>query len=112
MKAEFVNIKIQYTNESLLELVTNKNDIDKMTERGGRLIQRIDPIYVDPHHSSVLRAQFFAPQKPFFGMYIDTFWANILVIWLMTITLMFTLYFDALRKLIDFFGDLPGRFRK
>ena len=112
MKAEFVNMKIEYTNESLMELVTNKNDIDKMTERGGRLIQRIDPIYVDPHHSSVLRAQFFAPQKPFFGIYIDTFWANMLVIWVMTITLMFTLYFDVLRKLIDFFGDLPARFRK
>jgi ABC-type multidrug transport system ATPase subunit len=112
IKAEFVNMKIQYTNESLLELVTNKNDIDKMTERGGRLIQRIDPIYVDPYHSSVLRAQFFAPQKPFFGVYIDTFWANMLVIWLMTVMLMFTLYFDVLRKVIDFFGDLPSRFRK
>lgn len=112
MNAEFVNMKIEYTNESLQELVTNKNDIDKMTERGGRLIQRMDPIYVDPHHSTVLRAQFFAPQKPFFGMFIDTFWANILVIWLMTIVLMFTLYFDALRNVIDFFGELPGRFRK
>ncbi len=112
MNAEFVNKKIQYTNESLQELVTNKNDIDKMAERGGRLIQRMDPIYLDPHHSNVLRAQFFAPQKPFFGMYIDTFWANLLVIWMMTIALMFTLYFDVLRKVIDFFGKLPERFRK
>lgn len=109
MKDAFVKMKNDYTNESLFELVTNKNDIDKMTERGGRLIQRMDPIYLDPVHSSVLRAQFFAPQKPLFGIYIDTFWANILVIWLMTIALMFTLYYDVLRKLIDFFGELPEK---
>ena len=102
-------MKNEYTNESLLELVTNKNDIDKMTERGGRLIQRIDPVYVDSHHSTVLRSQFFAPQKPFFGMYIDTFWANLMVIWAMTIALMLTLYFDVLRKTIDWFGKLPER---
>ncbi len=112
MNALFVNMKIQYTNESLLELVTNKNDIDKMTERNGHLIQRMDPIYLDPHHSPFIRAQFFAPQKPFFGAYIDTFWANLLVIWLMTIALMVTLYFDVLRKMIDFFGDMPERLRK
>ncbi|MGE3825560.1 MAG: ABC transporter permease, partial [Bacteroidia bacterium] len=112
LKDAFVKMKNEYTNESLLELVTNKNDIDKMTERGGRLIQRIDPIYVDPHHSTVLRAQFFAPQKPFFGMYIDTFWANLMVIWAMTVVLMFTLYFDVLRKMIDWFGKLPERFWK
>ncbi len=111
MNEEFVRMKNQYTNESLLELVSNKNDIDKMTERNGRLIQRMDPIYLDPHHSQVLRAQFFAPQKPLFGIYIDTFWANMLVIWLMTIVLMVTLYYDVLRKVIDFFGNLPGRLK-
>ena len=109
LKDAFVKMKNEYTNESLLELVTNKNDIDKMTERGGRLIQRIDPVYVDSHHSTVLRSQFFAPQKPFFGMYIDTFWANLMVIWAMTIALMLTLYFDVLRKTIDWFGKLPER---
>lgn len=109
MNKEFVSKKNKYTNESLLELVTNKNDIDKMTERGGRLIQRMDPIYLDPHHSLFLRAQFFAPQKPFFGMYIDTFWANTLVIWLMTFVLMVTLYYDVLRKAITFAGGLSER---
>jgi len=112
MNEAFVKMKNEYTNESLLELVTNKNDIDKMTERGGRLIQRMDPIYLEPHHSNVLRAQFFAAEKPFFGIYIDTFWANLLVIWLMTVTMMVTLYFDALRRVIDFFGKLPQRFSK
>jgi hypothetical protein len=61
--------------------------------------------------SSMLRSHFFAPRKMIFGQYVDTYWANVLVIWSMSIFLMLTLYFDALSKLLDFFGSLGERIR-
>ena len=47
------------------------------------------------------RKDFYAPSKNLFGFKLDTFSANVLVIWLMTILLTITLYFDVLRKLIE-----------
>jgi len=41
-----------------------------------------------------------------FGTMISTFWFNIGVIWFMSITLMVTLYFDVMKKILDFFGML------
>jgi hypothetical protein len=56
-----------------------------------------------------MRAHFFAPRKKLLGMYLDTFWANILVIWLMSISLMVTLYFDLMKKGLDKLENLSGK---
>ena len=96
-------------NESLGDLVLNSADFYRIIERDGKLIQRLHPIYQDPMGSNLLRSHFFAPRKVLFGYYIDTYWANLLVIWLMSIFLMLTLYFDALRKLLGFIGGLGER---
>lgn len=102
-KAEFVALKNEYTNESLESLVTNKNELEKIIEWHGELIQRSDPIYKDPQG---FRAHFLAPSKKLFGTYITTFSANIMVIWAFSIILAVTLYFDALRKLIEWIGSV------
>ena len=96
-------------NESLGDLVLNSADFYRIIERDGKLIQRLHPIYQDPMGSNLLRSHFFAPRKVLFGQYIDTYWANLLVIWLMSIFLMLTLYFDALSRLLGFFGSLGER---
>ena len=70
-------------------------------ESDGELIQRMDPIYLEPSSDSFLRAHFYAPKKSIFGQYFDTYWVNMSVIWFMTITLIIALYFDLLKKLID-----------
>lgn len=102
-KEEFIKLKNEYTNESLENLVTNKNDLDKIIEWHGELIQRADPIYKDPQG---FRAHFLAPSKKLFGQYITTFSANLLVLWLFSITLAISLYFDLLRKLIEWLSKL------
>ena len=102
-KKKFVQLKNDYTNESLENLVTNKNELEKVIEWHGELIQRSDPIYKDPQG---FRAHYLAPSKKLFGRYITTFSANVMVLWLFSITLAITLYFDALRKLIDFLGTI------
>ena len=109
-KAEFTKLKNDYENSSLSDLVTNKNDLKFILELDDQLVQRTNPIYLDPEHN--IRAHFYAPQKKVFGTYIDTFWANMFVLWLMSIVLMITLYFDVFKGILDGLGNLPGKFQK
>lgn len=108
----FNQLKSDYDNESLDDLVKNAKDLDKIVEVDGKLIQRFDPVFLDPSKSSFISAHFFAPRKRLFGQYMDTFWVNMIVIWSMSLTLAITLYFDLLKKLLDFFGDFSSRFKR
>lgn len=102
-KEKFIQMKNDYTNESLENLLTNKNDLDKIIEWENELIQRADPIYKNPDG---FRAHFLAPSKKLFGSYITTFSANLLVIWSFCIALAISLYYDGLRKALEFLGGL------
>lgn len=108
-KEEFLALKNAYENESLNDLVKNGTEMDKILEKDGEIIQRADPVFLDPEG---FKAHFFAPRKKIFGKYIDTYWVNIGVIWFMSLTLMITLYFDVLKKLLNWMGDLFSRFGK
>ena len=108
-KAEFIEKKHDYTNESLEDLLTNKNDLDKIIEWENELIQRADPVYKDPKG---FRAHFLAPSKKLFGMYITTFSANTMVLWLFSIILAITLYYDVLRRALDKLASLFKRKKK
>ena len=79
----------------------NKNDLNKSIEADGELIQRADPVFLDPPADKFIRAHFYAPRKAAFGKYFDTYWVNMLVIWFTTLTLVIALYFDLLKKLLD-----------
>jgi ABC-type multidrug transport system ATPase subunit len=102
----FNKMKDDYFNESLSDLVLNSNDFYRIIERDGHLIQKLNPIYRDPFNSNFLRSQFFAPRKKIFSYYIDTYWANVTVIWFMTIFLMFILYFKGLERSLNFLGEM------
>jgi ABC transport system ATP-binding/permease protein len=96
-------LKNRYYNESLADLVQNVNAEDRIIEYRGELIQQINPIFLDPRPKGVLdyRTHFFAPEKYLFGQRMSTFAFNMIVIWLMTLILYITLYFELLRKLMD-----------
>lgn len=103
----FIKLKDDYTNESLDQFMLNSNDLgDRCLEHNGRLIQRIEPIYLDPTESNLGAAQFYAPNKRFIGKLIPTYWFNISVIWIMSISLIVTLYFDVFKKIIDFLSNI------
>ena len=86
--------------------MTNSDFGDKCLEIDGRLIQRSDPIYLDPTDSNFGAAHFYAPNKRFMGNLIPTYRFNLAVIWLMSISLMVMLYFDVFKKVLDFFGNM------
>jgi ABC-type multidrug transport system ATPase subunit len=110
-KLNFINLQEQYENESLNSLVKNENDLgEKCLEKDGMLIQRTNPIFLDPDNNYG-RAQFYAPQKRLFGKYYQTFWFNLCVIWGMSVLMMVTLYFDILKKILDFLGKIPSLIR-
>ncbi len=96
-------LKRKYFNESLEEFVTNKNEFQRIVEYNGELIQKIDPIYLDPQFRFI-RAHFYAPRKMVFGRFFPTFWVNAVVIWFATIQLYIVLYFRLLKRLLDFFS--------
>jgi len=101
-KAAFDKKKDDYWNESLENLVTNRNDFTRIIQVDHELIQRCDPVYLDPNKSSLFgNAHFYAPNKKMFGVLFDTYWVNICIVWFMTLFLGITLYFDGLKKLMS-----------
>ena len=102
-KKSFIDKRDNYQNESLTDLVKNKNEMNKIIEFDGQLVQKSDPIYRD---SRGFRAHFFAPNKLFFGYSVDTYWVNIFVILGMSFTLFVMLYFDVLKRSIDWLEEI------
>ncbi|MCX6325287.1 MAG: ATP-binding cassette domain-containing protein [Bacteroidia bacterium] len=96
----FLKLRDNYHNKSLEEFVKDKNETTKTINFKGELIQKLDPIFMDPKYK-LIRAHFYSPTKQIFGIYVDTYVVNVIVLWLMTIILYFALYFRLLKKLLD-----------
>jgi len=110
-KEVYLQLVNENTNKSLTQFVTNKTDLTKLVQSNNRLIQKADPIYLDPYDVGFFGAHFYAPRKRFFGTYISTFTGNLLVIWGMSIFLIITLYFDLLKKVLDAMEKFFSRIR-
>jgi ABC transport system ATP-binding/permease protein len=102
-KAKFIELRNNYENESLSDLVTNKTEFNQISEYDGHLIQRADPVFHIPDASG---SHFYAPSKVLFGQRMKTKNANVLVLWLMSIGLMITLYFDLFLRLLTMLGNI------
>ncbi|MBK6943300.1 MAG: ATP-binding cassette domain-containing protein [Flavobacteriales bacterium] len=90
----------QYRNESLADIVTNKNDVNVIVSYKGELVQKNDPVYLEPVKAGLFGAQFYAPAKYVFGFRIPTLWANTFVLWLMSLLLAIALKFEIFPKLM------------
>jgi len=101
--AGLIRLKQAYYNESLADLVLNRNELRKVYEKGDHLIRKMEPVYSMPS-SKVGRAHFFAAYKQVGNLIISTLWFNIIAIWLMTLFLYISLQFRWLAALINFFG--------
>jgi len=104
-KEYIAHLKRVHHNDCLEEFVTNKNEFKRIVEYKGELIQKTDPIYLDPMQKFV-KAHFYAPRKQIFGTYLPTIWVNIIVIWFMSVLLFIALYFRLLKRLLDYFENI------
>ncbi len=96
----FLELRDKYANEALEEFVVNKNETEKIIEFRDEIVQKLDPIYMNPEHNFV-KAHFYSPVKRIFGNETDTYWVNTLVLWFITLSTYFLLYFRVLRKILD-----------
>jgi ABC-type multidrug transport system ATPase subunit len=96
----YLSLRDKYHNLALEDLVINRNETTAMVEVKGELVQKMDPIFIDPGYKFI-RAHFYSPTKQVFGTKVDTYIVNIIVLWVITILLYFVLYFRLLKKLLD-----------
>jgi len=100
----FEDLRNKYYNESVANIVKNVTEQNRIVERDGRLIRKLSPVYITPKEQSNIfdyRAQFYVAEKHFAGQKFSTLEFNIGFIWFMSIILYITLYFDLLRKLVN-----------
>lgn len=76
-------LKRNHHNKALEDLVLNKNELEKIVVHGNRLIRRYNPVYAIPTAVNG-RAHLFAPIKRIGKISINTFWFNVMVLWVMT----------------------------
>lgn len=108
---ELFRFRQQYYNKSLADLVMNRHEINTIFKSRNRLVQKKDPIFKVPD-SPYGRAHFYSPVKLIYNTYIDTFWFNVAIIWLMTGLLYLALLLDLPRKFIQFLESLSFKFRE
>jgi len=98
------NTKNNYHNEELSDVVRKVMTEDRIIEYKDHFVQQSDPVFLDPINISGwfdFRTYFYAPRKHFAGKLYNTYGFNIIIIWLMSLLLFITLYYDLLKKLIN-----------
>lgn len=102
-KKEMVKLKDNYYNRSLEDMVLARSSIlNKTHETDRKIIQKYEPGYMKST-SRIGLAQLYAPNKQLGNITIDTYWFNILVLWVVTLILYIALYFKVFQKTVSFF---------
>jgi len=102
---EFLKKRKAHHNEQTTDIVRKIYEKNKIIAYKDRLIQQTDPIYETPwvDNKFDFRTQFYSPTKQFMGVYFDTYWFDMWVVWIMTILFYIALYYDWLKKVMDLF---------
>jgi len=98
--AGLLQLKRDYYNESLADLVLNRIDLHKIVKVNHRLIRKMEPVYMYPALKNG-RAHFFASVKRVGNAYMSTLLFNVLAILTMILVFYLTLQFSVLKWLIE-----------
>ncbi len=104
-----LELRRSFTNEKITTMVQNEQSKDRILEVGDKLIRKINPIYAtpeEPENPLNFRTFFYAPEKYFAGFYYDTYWFDVIIMWIMVAFAMIVLYLDLLRKLLNLFDKI------
>lgn len=110
----FRNLRKDYHNESVEEIVKKIYERHHLLEYKNELIRQFQPVFFDPEPRGFLdfRAHFFAPRKYFMGKYFDTFNFNVAVVCVMTILLYITLRLEFFKVLVEYFENIDKNIKK
>ncbi len=111
---EYQQLYNNYFNTYLSHFARNTMVPMPLVRLDNELIQKIDPIYLDPQDRRLLsfRTHFLSPYKNFLGKLIPTFYFNVMIIWLFTIIAYILLYFNGLKRLLNKLAQLSGKAEK
>jgi ABC-type multidrug transport system ATPase subunit len=104
-REKYNELEDNYQNEKLNSLVFNVEARKRYYVSGHKIIQKSDPVYMRPI-SRYGRTQFFASSKQIGSTIFDTFWFNITVLWISVLFLYAALYYNVLKRIINFIGSL------
>lgn len=107
-KQAFIELRDNYTNTKLREMLVDEFSIKKIIETGDRMIQKYEPVYMRPVARNG-RAQFYSPYKQLGNKRIDTFRFNVIVLWLASLLLYIALYFKLLNRAVTSGFNLKTR---
>lgn len=99
--SEQIELRQNYCNKSLEDFVCAKGTLlaDMIACYDNRLLQKSDVVFQDTNKS--FGAQLFSPYKSVFGIKIDTFIFDVIIIWLQNAFLFIALLFGWLKKLFS-----------
>ena len=100
-----VDLRDDYENKWLRSLVLNHDRKEVIDESRGRIIRRFEPAYMNAT-SRYGRAHFYAPFKRIGNIEIDTWLFNMIVIWIGSVALFLVLYYNLIRKLLEYIENL------
>ena len=95
-----INLKLNYHNDKLEEFVKNFGRT-RILEYKHKLYRKITPIFYDGEYN-FLKSHFYAPYKKIFKYKIDTFWANIIVLWFFSAVLFIMLYYRTIYYFLNY----------
>ncbi len=104
-KEAFMQFRQRYYNKQLATVVTNDLELHHYSVHDGEMIPIKDAIFRKPMEHS-WRAHFYAPVKYFFGWEVDTFWFNLVLIWVFSGLLLALLYYDVIRRVLVYMETL------
>jgi ABC-type multidrug transport system ATPase subunit len=96
---EFIKLKYDYSNDQLENVVLDRLRVQRSIETDNIIIQKYEPGYMIPLSKSG-RAHFYAPYKLIGDIKIDTYWFNVIILWLAMLAWYAALYFNLLQKLV------------
>jgi hypothetical protein len=91
----FVRMKKEYTNKRMEAMLYNRGQL--FVEWNNRMVRKTTPIFMEPV-SRTGRAHFYAPVKKLGNLSLNTFWFNLIFIWITSLVFYMFLVFDLLRK--------------
>lgn len=107
---QLVTLRNHNHNDVLADILLNNTSPEKVYETEKLIIQKADPVFMMPV-SRWGRAHMYSPCKRIGNLMIGTLLFNVIAIWIMTILLSITLYFNLLNRIITFFERRQFIFR-
>jgi ABC transport system ATP-binding/permease protein len=101
----YIKLQDNYKNKRLDDLVKNVNNPPDIYESDTRLIRKAQPIFMMPD-SKIGRGQFNAPYKRLGNLKIPTLLFNMAAIWIMVFFFFVTLYYNLLKRFMDWLEAL------